>query len=298
MMLTRCPGCATTFRVTPEQLKARQGKVRCGKCQAVFNALETLDEEAPAQSIWREPPAQPIAAAPVPEVAPAPVIEPSPPEEAPTPEPALESSQSGEIAVAEPEAEIQPPRDSAPVPEPMAAPDARAPIGAGAGTRCRARGDAAVATRAGTAVARGGAAPAPCLAMAAGQPVRAVPPDTTGGGVLSHRVGGAGARGQTGAGGNLQPRRLPGRTTAQDRPDRHRDIRSHSRQGQIRRPATRRQPAQPGSLRPGLASSGSHAHRYRRPRRCCVARSRRPSICRASHRRPMASRRPASSPFN
>lgn len=46
-MLTRCPACRTTFRVTPEQLKARAGKVRCGKCQAVFNALDTL-VEAPA----------------------------------------------------------------------------------------------------------------------------------------------------------------------------------------------------------------------------------------------------------
>lgn len=46
-MLTRCPRCETTFRVTPEQLKARQGKVRCGECQEVFNALDTLIE-APA----------------------------------------------------------------------------------------------------------------------------------------------------------------------------------------------------------------------------------------------------------
>ena len=44
-MLTRCPACDTTFRVTPEQLKLRQGKVRCGECQSVFNALETLVEE-------------------------------------------------------------------------------------------------------------------------------------------------------------------------------------------------------------------------------------------------------------
>jgi predicted Zn finger-like uncharacterized protein len=43
-MLTRCPRCETTFRVTPEQLKARQGKVRCGECQEVFNALDTLIE--------------------------------------------------------------------------------------------------------------------------------------------------------------------------------------------------------------------------------------------------------------
>ncbi len=48
MMLTRCPSCHTAFRVTPEQLKARAGKVRCGHCNATFNALETLEEGAPA----------------------------------------------------------------------------------------------------------------------------------------------------------------------------------------------------------------------------------------------------------
>ncbi len=42
MMQTGCPACATTFRVTAEQLKARQGQVRCGKCQHIFNALESL----------------------------------------------------------------------------------------------------------------------------------------------------------------------------------------------------------------------------------------------------------------
>ena len=47
-MKTRCPDCQTTFRVTPEQLKARAGKVRCGNCQAVFNALDSLLEEAAA----------------------------------------------------------------------------------------------------------------------------------------------------------------------------------------------------------------------------------------------------------
>ncbi|WP_200385516.1 zinc-ribbon domain-containing protein, partial [Rhodocyclus tenuis] len=44
-MKTRCPACATTFRVTPEQLKARAGKVRCGQCDSVFNALDTLIDE-------------------------------------------------------------------------------------------------------------------------------------------------------------------------------------------------------------------------------------------------------------
>lgn len=44
-MLTRCPTCATHFRVTPAQLKARTGSVRCGECQHVFNALDSLIEE-------------------------------------------------------------------------------------------------------------------------------------------------------------------------------------------------------------------------------------------------------------
>ena len=47
-MKTRCPDCQTVFRVTPEQLKARAGKVRCGNCQGVFNALDSLLEEASA----------------------------------------------------------------------------------------------------------------------------------------------------------------------------------------------------------------------------------------------------------
>lgn len=44
-MKTRCPGCETVFRVTPEQLRIRAGKVRCGECQTVFNALDSLLEE-------------------------------------------------------------------------------------------------------------------------------------------------------------------------------------------------------------------------------------------------------------
>lgn len=37
-MKTRCPECETTLNVTPAQLKARGGKVRCGVCHTVFNA--------------------------------------------------------------------------------------------------------------------------------------------------------------------------------------------------------------------------------------------------------------------
>lgn len=73
-MKTRCPSCQTTFRVTPEQLKARAGKVRCGKCQVVFNALDSLLEEAspatnsPPENISRPAPVDMV---PAPLVAPA-----------------------------------------------------------------------------------------------------------------------------------------------------------------------------------------------------------------------------------
>jgi predicted Zn finger-like uncharacterized protein len=35
---TRCPGCATIFRVSAEQIALREGQVRCGQCRAVFDA--------------------------------------------------------------------------------------------------------------------------------------------------------------------------------------------------------------------------------------------------------------------
>ena len=41
-MITRCPTCATVFRVTEPQLSARAGQVRCGRCGALFDALAAL----------------------------------------------------------------------------------------------------------------------------------------------------------------------------------------------------------------------------------------------------------------
>ena len=41
-MITTCPGCRTAFRVTQEQLAAREGRVRCGKCATIFDAREVL----------------------------------------------------------------------------------------------------------------------------------------------------------------------------------------------------------------------------------------------------------------
>jgi len=41
-MITKCPACGTIFRVTPEQLQAHQGQVRCGRCMTVFDGLVAL----------------------------------------------------------------------------------------------------------------------------------------------------------------------------------------------------------------------------------------------------------------
>ena len=41
-MYTRCPQCQTVFRITAAQLKARDGQVRCGRCQNVFRGDQHL----------------------------------------------------------------------------------------------------------------------------------------------------------------------------------------------------------------------------------------------------------------
>jgi predicted Zn finger-like uncharacterized protein len=73
-MITRCPTCATTFRVTPAHLQAHGGKVRCGRCATVFDGfrdLATLPAAMPAEPATA-PRAEPVAAA-------APMPAPSPP---------------------------------------------------------------------------------------------------------------------------------------------------------------------------------------------------------------------------
>ena len=135
-MRTRCPRCQTVFRITPEQLRARGGKVRCGHCQAVFNALETLLEELPPAPVPEpiiavpelpraiepppapEPPAEPESSpGPAPEPEPEPVI---PAEANPLPEAEL-PIESEPVAAEEPQVEAapapaaeEPPRDETP----------------------------------------------------------------------------------------------------------------------------------------------------------------------------------------
>jgi predicted Zn finger-like uncharacterized protein len=49
-VLTQCPNCETTFRVTSEILRVADGQVRCGRCHTQFDALQRLiDEEAPQE---------------------------------------------------------------------------------------------------------------------------------------------------------------------------------------------------------------------------------------------------------
>ncbi|MBX3665340.1 MAG: zinc-ribbon domain-containing protein [Burkholderiales bacterium] len=50
-LMTRCPHCQTVFRITPEQLRAHGGQVRCGRCLQIFNGLETLVPDAPAPAV-------------------------------------------------------------------------------------------------------------------------------------------------------------------------------------------------------------------------------------------------------
>ncbi|NSL56074.1 DUF3426 domain-containing protein [Uliginosibacterium aquaticum] len=77
MLTTRCPHCSTQFRIRPEQLSVRGGRVRCGHCQQPFSALAHLeeldDENDPAPSAPAGAPASTPPAAPPVVVQPAPV---------------------------------------------------------------------------------------------------------------------------------------------------------------------------------------------------------------------------------
>lgn len=59
---TRCNACGTAFRVAEEQLAASEGYVRCGKCDAVFNARSTLFDLEPVQDQPADDTHSPLAA--------------------------------------------------------------------------------------------------------------------------------------------------------------------------------------------------------------------------------------------
>ncbi|WP_374432672.1 DUF3426 domain-containing protein [Inhella sp.] len=104
---TRCPSCATVFRVAEDQLRVSEGFVRCGRCDAVFDARAHLFDLETGAAIR---PTAPV---------PSPVPAPAPPEPAPF-EPTPESSgfastfASTETPHGEPDAADLPQEDSAP----------------------------------------------------------------------------------------------------------------------------------------------------------------------------------------
>ena len=48
-LVTRCPNCGTAFRVQRDQLSARSGTVRCGKCGDMFDGVAALVVEGAEQ---------------------------------------------------------------------------------------------------------------------------------------------------------------------------------------------------------------------------------------------------------
>ncbi len=97
-IITQCPGCGTTFRVTPPQLQAQHGMVRCGRCANVFDGFKTLatlpdatlpditpDEAAPQTVLERSAPEAEVTAAPPADAVPAPepAVPAAPPDDAP-----------------------------------------------------------------------------------------------------------------------------------------------------------------------------------------------------------------------
>jgi len=63
-LTTRCPHCGTSFKVVPDQLRVRNGLVRCGACSTVFDGRACLLPESGVSPILpsaAHPPAAPAA---------------------------------------------------------------------------------------------------------------------------------------------------------------------------------------------------------------------------------------------
>ncbi|MFM2074910.1 MAG: hypothetical protein RJB34_1215 [Pseudomonadota bacterium] len=65
--ITRCPACATSFKVAAEQLSVSQGWVRCGHCAEIFDANQDIKPWIPAPPVltsvveeWSRPPDIPL----------------------------------------------------------------------------------------------------------------------------------------------------------------------------------------------------------------------------------------------
>ena len=51
VMETTCPHCRARFRITDEQLRMALGRVKCGHCQLIFNALQWLKSSGAAAPV-------------------------------------------------------------------------------------------------------------------------------------------------------------------------------------------------------------------------------------------------------
>src|SRR5687768_15920397 len=97
MLITTCSHCQARFRVTPQQLNARQGQVRCGRCSQVFNGFQVLERfpdddtggrliaEHEGRRIAEDAPAEPLAPGATVDL---PLFDEEPAAGAPEPEPA------------------------------------------------------------------------------------------------------------------------------------------------------------------------------------------------------------------
>jgi predicted Zn finger-like uncharacterized protein len=104
-LATRCTSCGTVFRVVQDQLKVSEGWVRCGRCDAVFNAFEglfDLGRDSPPE--WNGGPTPALSAETAPEAEPTNIdvdvyFDPPPlppPARTWTPPPAITPAASGE----------------------------------------------------------------------------------------------------------------------------------------------------------------------------------------------------------
>ncbi len=57
-MYTRCPECETVFVIEIEELKAAEGRVCCGECDRVFNALLSLTDKPDDEVLAPQDPAE------------------------------------------------------------------------------------------------------------------------------------------------------------------------------------------------------------------------------------------------
>ena len=52
-MYTQCPECLTIYKIGAAALAESHGSVRCGHCNAVFDALRTLTDQSPSEDVQR-----------------------------------------------------------------------------------------------------------------------------------------------------------------------------------------------------------------------------------------------------